>query len=219
MPDVSQTTHDLSQPIETGMPTYPGDPPVTVEPAATYSEDDCRVTALSCGSHTGTHVDAPSHTEPAGRTLESYDVDAFVRDARKVDCRDLGPREPIPAERVPAGDVDCAVFWTGWDEKWGDERYLDHPYLSVAAAERCAERGLAVATDTLNPDPTPTENATADEPTGFAVHHALLGAECLIFENLANLGAVPDRFELRAYPIRLGGDGAPVRAVGVAEVE
>jgi kynurenine formamidase len=215
MPDHSRTTHDLSQPFETGMQTYPGDPAVSLEPAATYSADDCRVTALSCGSHTGTHVDAPSHTEPAGRPLDSFDLGAFVLDARTVDCRDLGPREAIPAARVPAGDADCAVFWTGWDEHWDEERYLDHPYLSVAAAERCAEHGLAVATDTLNPDPTPSVNATDEEPTGFGVHHALLGAECLIFENLANLGAVPDRFELRAYPIRLEGDGAPVRAVGV----
>lgn len=207
--------HDLSQPIETGMSTYPGDPEVSLEPAATFSEDDCRVTALSCGSHTGTHVDAPSHTEAAGRTLDSFDMAEFVLDARKVDCRGLDPREPIPAARIPSADADCAVFWTGWDEHWGKGSYLDHPYLSVAAAERCAERGLAVATDTLNPDPTPTAKATDDEPTEFAVHHALLGANCLVFENLANLGAVPDRFELRAYPIRLGGDGAPVRAVGV----
>jgi len=207
--------HDLSQPIETGMSTYPGDPEVSVQPAATYPEDDCRVSELSCGSHTGTHVDAPSHTERDGKTLDSYDLERFVLDGRTVDCRDLDPREPIPADRVPGADADCAVFWTGWDEHWGDDRYLDHPYLSVAAAERCAERGLAVATDTLNPDPTPTDRATDDEPTGFAVHHALLGADCLIFENLTNLGAVPERFQLRAYPLKLGGDGAPVRAVGV----
>lgn len=207
--------HDLSQPIETGMPTYAGDPEVSVEAAATYPEDNCRVSALSCGSHTGTHVDAPSHTEEDGRPLDGYDLDRFVLEARKVDCRDLDAREPIPADRVPDGEADCAVFWTGWDDHWGEARYLDHPYLSVAAAERCAERGLAVATDTLNPDPTPTDRATDDEPTGFAVHHVLLGADCLIFENLADLGSVPERFELRAYPLKLGGDGAPVRAVGV----
>lgn len=209
--------YDLSQPIETGMPTYPGDPSASVEPAATYPEDGCRVRALACGSHTGTHVDAPSHTEADGRTLDAYNLDRFVLDAVRVDCRDLGAREAIPADRVPSGDADCAVFWTDWDEYWGESAYLDHPYLSVEAAERCAARGLAVATDTLNPDPTPTENAGDDEPDGFAVHHALLGEDCLIFENLTNLGAVSDRFELRAYPLKLGGDGAPVRAVGVPE--
>ncbi|AEN06929.1 cyclase family protein [Halolamina sp.] len=213
--------YDLSQPLETGMQTYPGDPEVRVEPAATYPEDTCRVEAVSCGSHTGTHVDAPSHTEADGRSLDSYPISAFALDTIRVDCRDLGAREPIPAERVPDGKdaerADCVVFWTGWDEHWGSNEYLDHPSLPPVAAERCAEQGLAVGTDTLNPDPTPTENTASDEPEGFAAHHALLGADCLIFENLSNLGAVGEQFELRAYPIKLGGDGAPVRAVGVPQ--
>ena len=208
--------HDLSQPIETGMQTYPGDPSVRVESAATYPEDGFRVARVACGSHTGTHVDAPAHTEPGGPTLGAFDLADFVRSAVRVDCRDLGARDPIPPERVPDGtDADCAVFWTEWDDHWGEARYLDHPYLSPAAAERCAERGLAVATDTLNPDPTPTDRADEDEPEGFAAHHALLGEGCLVFENLTNLGSVPERFELRAYPLALDGDGAPVRAVGV----
>jgi kynurenine formamidase len=132
-----------------------------------------------------------------------------------VDCRDLGPRDPVPPERVPSANADCAVLWTGWDAHWGRDRYLDHPYLSPAAARRCADRGLAVASDTLNPDPAPTPAATDDEPEGFAAHHALLEADCLVIENLTRLDAVENRFELRAYPLALGGDGAPVRAVGV----
>ncbi|MFB6270576.1 MAG: cyclase family protein, partial [Halobacterium sp.] len=43
----------------------------------------------------------------------------------------------------------------------------------------------------------------------------LLGADCLILENLTGLGAAGDRFELRAYPMALSTDGAPVRAVAV----
>ena len=209
--------HDLTHPLESGMQTYPEDPPVGVAPWATMAEDGYRVSELACGSHTGTHVDAPAHTEPEGRTLDSYPIEAFTRDAVRVDCRDLGAREAIPAERVEAlpAAVDCAVFWTDWDDHWGEERYLDHPFLSVAAAERCAEQGLAVATDTLSPDPTPTPRAGDDEPAGFAVHHALLGAGSLVFENLTNLGAMSEQFELRALPLKLGGDGAPVRAVGV----
>jgi kynurenine formamidase len=208
--------HDLSHRIETGMTTYPGDPDVTLEPAATHDTDGFCVTRLVCGSHAGTHVDAPAHTEPGGPTLAAYPIEAFVRDARRVDCRDLGARDPIDEARVPETDADCLVFHTGWDTHWGTDRYLDHPYLSPAAGERCAELGYAVATDTLSPDPTPTERASADEPDGFPAHHALLGRGLLVFENLRGIGAVPDRFELRAYPLALGGDGAPVRAVGVA---
>jgi len=209
--------HDLTHPIETGMQTYPGDPPVSVEPVATHGADGYRESTLTLGSHAGTHVDAPAHTEPDGPSLGEFDVASFVRTARKVDCRDLGAREAIPADRVPtvAPEVDCLVFRTGWDAHWNTERYLDHPYLSPAAAERCARQGVAVALDTLNPDPTPSDRAGAAEPDGFPAHHAILGAGLLIFENLRNLGAVGERFEFRATPLRVDGDGAPVRAVGV----
>lgn len=210
---------DLTHPIETGMQTYPGDPAVTVQRHTTHEDDGVRVDALECGSHTGTHVDAPAHTEPDGKTLEAYPPERFVFDAVRVDCRDLEAREPIPAARVPDADADLVAFRTGWDAHWGTDRYLEHPYLSPAAAEACADRGFDVAVDALNPDPTPTEDAGADEPDGFPAHHALLGDDLLILENLTNLGAVGERFELRAYPIALASDGAPVRAVGVESVE
>ncbi len=203
------------------MPVYPGDPEVAIRAADTFEADGCRVSELACGSHAGTHVDAPSHTERDGATLDDYPVSAFVRDAVVVDCTDLDAREPIAAGRVPdAGRnsaTDCAVFRTGWDRHWGTDRYRDHPYLSVAAAERCAEQGLAVGIDGFSPDPTPpAEGAlTIGDRDPFGAHHALLGEGVLIFENLANLASVSERFELRGLPIALDGDGAPVRAVAV----
>lgn len=109
--------------------------------------------------------------------------------------------------------------WTGWDEYWGTDRYLDRPCLSPVAAGVCVERRFDVAVDFLNPDPTPTANAGADEPEGFAAHHALLGNDLLILENLTSLEGVEERFRLRAYPISRQSDGAPVRAVGVTEMK
>nr|WP_217920479.1 cyclase family protein [Halolamina sp. CBA1230] len=219
------TMQDLTHPIESGMPVYPGDPAVSVAAADTFAADGCRVSELACGSHAGTHVDAPAHTEEHGDTLDSYPVSAFVRDAVVVDCTDLGAREPIPAERVPGSETapraDCTVFRTDWDRHWGRDRYRNHPYLSVAAAERCAERGLAVGIDAFSPDPTPPAEGEMElgDRAPFGAHHALLGAGVLVFENLTNLEALPERFELRAQPIALGGDGAPVRAVAVAGEE
>jgi kynurenine formamidase len=207
--------YDLTHPIEAGMQTYPGDPEVSVEDAATHDADGYRVSELACGSHTGTHVDAPAHTEAEGRTLDEYPVSSFVLDTALVDCRGLDARESIPPERVPRTDADCLLFRTGWDEHWGTERYLDHPYLSVDAAQRCVNDSYAVAIDTLSPDPTMSPRSTDSERDGFGAHHALLGAGQLVFENLTNLDPLPERFELRAYPLALGGDGAPVRAVGV----
>ncbi|MDS0299251.1 cyclase family protein [Halogeometricum sp. S1BR25-6] len=199
------------------MPTYPGDPAVDVTPHATHGADGYRVSRLELGTHAGTHVDAPSHTEADGRTLDSFDVDRFRFDARVVDCRDVGANGEIPPDAVPASDDDeeergdgggteaMLVFRTGWADEWGTDRMTDHPYLAPETAERCAEAGYHVGTDALSPDPTGAESVPA--------HRALLGSERLIVENLRNLDAVPERFELLALPLRVDADGAPVRAV------
>ncbi|MBX0326030.1 cyclase family protein [Halomicroarcula sp. F13] len=206
--------HDLTQTVKSGMPVYPHDPEVSVEEHATMPEDGYRVMRLDCGSHTGTHVDAPSHTESDGATIDEFPVDRFALDAAVADCRGLDSRSPIGPDHLPVTDADVLVVRTGWDAHWGDAIYRNHPYLTPAAADFCLEQGYDVAVDALNPDPTPTPSAAPDEPAGFPVHHTLLGNDHLIFENLTNLEAVPDRFELLAFPLKVGaGDGAPVRAV------
>jgi kynurenine formamidase len=205
---------NLSHPIETGMPVFPDDPPVSVDEHATVPADGYRVSAVACGSHTGTHVDAPSHTESDGRHLDSFDVERFAFDAVMADCRGRAPRSAIGPDALPATDADLLVVRTGWDDHWGDEQYFDHPYLTPAAAAFCREQGYDLAVDALNPDPTPTADAAPDEPDGFPVHHTLLGADRLIIENLTNLAGLPERFELLAFPIHIAdADGAPVRAV------
>jgi len=224
---------DLSHPVASGMPVFPGDPSVSVDAHATMATDGYRVSSLACGSHTGTHVDAPSHTEADGRTLESFPVSRFVRDAVRVDLRHLSAREPIRPDDLPTVDAEAVVLWTGWDRHWGTDEYLDHPYLTPAAARHCASQGYDVAIDALNVDPTTgaggsgdpdatdgaggssDPDATDDDPDDVVpAHHELLGNERLVVENLTGLDSVPERFELSALPLALaGGDGAPVRAV------
>lgn len=205
---------DLSHAVESGMPVFPDDPPVTVESHATLPEDGYRVSAVACGSHTGTHVDAPSHSEPDGRDIDTVDVGRFTFDAVRADCCGLDPRSPIGPEGLPSTDADLLVVRTGWDDHWGTPAYLQHPFLTPEAARFCVEQEYDVAIDALNVDPTPTGDAIDDEPTGFGAHHALLGNDRLVFENLTNLAGLPERFEVSAFPLKLAdGDGAPVRAV------
>ncbi len=209
--------YDLTHPITDGMQTYPGDPPVRVSQAADMETDGYRATDLHVRSHTGTHVDAPAHTEPDGKSLDAIPIERFVWDAIRVDCRGFDAREAISPDCVPDEAADLVVFWTGWDEHWGTDRYYDHPYLAPETARMCAEHGYDVGVDTINPDPTPSEHERSEEPDGLPAHHALLGEGRLVIENLTGLARLPRRFELRASPLALGGDGGPVRAVGVPD--
>ena len=222
---------DLSRPIETGMPTYPGDPDVTLAPDATHEADGYATSELRTGSHAGTHVDAPRHTLPEGETVDEVDLGRFAFDARLVDLRPLEPREAITAESLPdpnaidAADsaVDLLVLRTGWATHWGSDRYRDHPYLTAAAAERCRTLGVGVGLDTFGPDPTlsaapaseeETGASREDEPDGTPAHDALLSDTLPIVENLCGFDDLPARFRLYAFPLRLrDGDGSPVRAV------
>lgn len=213
---------DLTRRVESGMPTYPGDPDVEITPHATHDADGYRVSRLELGTHAGTHIDAPAHTEPDGATLGSFDVDRFRFDARLVDCRGVDANGAIGPEAVPEADAggerEMLVFRTGWADEWGTDRMTDHPYLAPETAERCAERGYHVGTDALSPDPTGgggDEDESGNDGGGVPAHRALLGSGLLIVENLTNLGSVPERFELLAFPLRVDADGAPVRAVAL----
>ncbi|MFC6824713.1 cyclase family protein [Halopelagius fulvigenes] len=200
------TLVDLTRRVESRMPVYPGDPAVTVEPHADFETDGYRVSRVELGTHAGTHVDAPAHTEPDGDSLDAFDAEDFRFDARLADCRGAGANGTIGPGAVPEDpDAEIVVFRTGWEAEWGTERMTDHPALAPEAARLCAERGYAVATDALSPDPTDGE--------GVPAHRAILGAGLLVVENLRNLDSVPEAFELLALPMRVDADGAPVRAV------
>ncbi|QAU14327.1 cyclase family protein [Halorubrum sp. BOL3-1] len=216
---------DLSRPIETGMPTYPGDPDVTLAPDATHGADGYATSRFRTGTHAGTHVDAPRHTLPEGEAIDERDVGEFAFDARLVDLRPLEQREAIAPEALPDpgaidDDVDLLLLRTGWASHWGSDRYRDHPYLTAATAERCRAADVGVGLDAFGPDPTPTARgdtespaSDGDEPDGTPAHDVLLGDSLPIVENLCGLDDLPTRFRLYAFPLRLrGGDGSPVRA-------
>ncbi|MGK0740530.1 cyclase family protein [Leucobacter sp. Z1108] len=200
------------------MTVYPGDPNVTVTSALTLERDGVAVSVIRCGSHTGTHLDAPAHTIAGGRTMDTVTLEELVGTALVIDAAGdggLSDYEPLSAERlqlsrwhsVPA----IVLIHTGWDQHFGTDRYLRHPFLTRDAAVTLVERGMRVlGVDTLNPDRTPTSMEDAD----FAAHESVLGSDGLIVENLRGLAELGETPRVGFFPMRLGGaDGAPVRAI------
>jgi len=210
---------DLSVPVVSGMPVYPGDPEVEIAPALTVAAEGVNVLGLHLGSQSGTHVDAPFHIDDALPTLDDLPLERFLGPAVVLDARGLPPRAPVtPAMlaavtgRLAPGTV--LLVATGWDEHWGTPEYLTHPYLDAETARLIVAAGVrTVGVDALSVDPTP---APADLPA----HRVLCGAHAVIAENLRGLGPLLDAqaagrpIEVSLFPLRLAGaDGAPVRAV------
>ncbi len=206
---------DLSVPIVTGMPVYPGDPEVEIGPALTVAAEGVNVLGLHLGSQSGTHVDAPFHVDDALPTLDDLPLDRFLGPASIADARGLPPRSPVPIEVVARAlrPGTILLIATGWASRWGSEDYHAHPYLTEETAELIIRSGVrTVGIDALSVDPTPAED--------FPAHRVLCGAHAVIAENLRHLDRLVDHqaagheIEVSLLPLRLpGADGAPVRAV------
>lgn len=204
---------DLSHPIHTGMTVYPGDPEVSIDFGA-GGEGPWRVSALRLGSHSGTHIDAPSHLAPGRLTIDALPLERFVGLGIIFDLQSLDDDAPIALEHLSPAlstprPADFALLRTGWDRHWGREPYLRHPYLSRELAQALAEAGFTlIGVDALNVDSTVQSTSHA--------HEILLGKEILIVENLTGLDRLlaGHIYQFAFFPLRLAGaDGSPVRAL------
>lgn len=77
---------DLTHLISSDMPVYPGTEKPKLEIATTYEEHGFKETLLTFYSHTGTHMDAPSHIFSGKKELDEFEVEAFVGKGFIVDC-------------------------------------------------------------------------------------------------------------------------------------
>ena len=208
---------DLTHTVAPGMPLFPGTPQPQLEAICTHERDGFRETRLALTSHVGTHVDAPAHVLPGGRTLDVLDASAFVGSALVVDCRGLGEGARIEIERVermrPAADgVDFLLFDTGWSEYWGSDAYFGpYPCLSEAVVDyalRTGKKGIGL--DTAGIDPV--------ESLEMPLHRRFFSrGGTLIVENLTNLKNLgAEAFTLAVLPLKYAdADGAPARAVAI----
>lgn len=211
---------DLTVPLHTAMPVWPGDPEVALTPAASVAADGYNLLALRLGSQSGTHVDAPYHVDDALPTLGELPLDRFTGRAVVADLRGLPAGAPITAAHLdPVADAlgpgAVLLLATGWSAYWGTPAYADHPWLHPDAARRAVANGVrTVGIDAPSIDPSGTHpsgtdpsgiNPSGTDPSGIdrfgtgspgppgpalPAHHVLAAAGAVIAENLTNLDAL-----------------------------
>ncbi len=215
---------DLSMTLKNNMIYYPGDPIPEFHPALTFEKDGCRVTELKIGSHTGTHMDAPSHFIKDGKTVDEISLYNCMGRAEIIDCREIKAGEEITKniisnniERIKQAEI--VLLYTGWTEKCTDKDIYNHPYISKETASLLVECNIkAVGVDMLNVDKTITEGEKYTENATEA-HNILLGNGILIVENLVNISAINFKNPFVCFfPLNIkGADGSPVRAIAIEE--
>jgi len=206
---------DLSHTISPDMPVYPGTEPPLFSTACTIEGIGFTEKKITLFSHTGTHMDAPSHIIPGAKTLDQMPPDRFMGKGAVVDLRvNNGSAIDIEHLKPHQGRIERSEFLllhTGWGDLWGEEAYLTgYPVLSHDAATWIAGFSLkGMGADTIS----------ADEPesTTFPIHTIFLERDIVIIENLTNLRALPDtEFVFTCFPLKIEeADGSPVRAVAL----
>ena len=201
---------EVSVLLRTGMPHWPGDPPVDIRRVQDMDRGDvANVSALSMGSHTGTHMDAPLHFVPAGAGIADMDLTATVGRARVIAIEDHSVIRRAELERHEIKTGERVLFKTVNSERnWARDSFAeDFVYVSEEAARFLASRRVRV----VGVDYLSVGGFGAD---GAATHRALLEAGVWIIEGLDLSSVDPGGYDLICLPLRVAdADGAPARAV------
>jgi len=199
--------HDISRPIHTGMPRWPGDTPAEFKLVATISAGSAvNVGRLQLSVHTGTHADAPYHYNQAGARMDQVPVETYVGPARVVDVRG---HATITIALLSAFDFSTTPRVLFKSDTWTDPDYFPDswPLLAANVPAWLGARGVKlVGLDVPSVDHLTSKN--------LPIHHALDAAGLVILENLDLRTVAPGVYELIALPLKIkDGDGSPVRAV------
>lgn len=201
---------DLTHVINEDMPVYPGTEKPVLDRKYSIKEYGFSETILTMFSHTGTHIDSPSHMVENGKMLESYDVDYFIGSAYILDISVKIPSvDDLKNHKSEFDNVNYIILKTNWSGKWGSEEYYENfPVLSVEATKYLLSLGIrGFGIDAISVDPVGSE--------AFENHMQIFAKECIIIENLKNLDKIKDnKFEIIAMPLKLkDSDGISARVL------
>ena len=202
---------DISLPLCSRTPVWPG----STEFELTFEKrldagDDCNNTRMACDTHTGTHIDAPSHFIAGGRTVDDLSLDILIGPATVSSLPDI--------DDISAADLQCLslppdtkrlLLRTRNSKLWQSgvgTFQKDFVGLVADAAEWIVEKGIRlVGVDYLS---------VASFRDIQKTHRILLDGGVVLLEGI-NLYHVDAReYELICLPLYLiGAEGAPARAV------
>jgi len=216
---------DVTVPISSFTPIFPGDPEPSIERVCTLEKDGCAVSRLSFGSHTGTHVDAPSHILKDGFSVDRLDIESLMGKAVVLDFSQINGAltgnildKAYPDRRVTESvsvlllktkasfqnekNPEISGFQVGGLDKGEESAYLD----ATAAAWIVRNGFKTVGIDSFSVDSLSSESMPA--------HHKLLSNNVNIVECLDLSSVETGMYFFLCLPLKVEGcDGAPARAL------
>lgn len=203
--------HDISMELRPGMLHWPD----TATPEVTWEARIAHgalydVSRWLLGSHSGTHLDAPSHFLAGAPEAATVDLARLVGPARVVDIADeVAAIDQAVIEALELSGVRRVLFRTSNSRSRLHHSVFDVDYVAFTGdgAEALVNSGV----ETVGIDYLSVERYGQPEPVA---HLALLGAGIAVIEGCDLRGVSPGDYFLCCLPIRLvGSEAAPARAV------
>src|SRR5581483_4560605 len=111
---------DLSVLLNEQTPVYPGDAKFQLQQAGTFETHGFADSVVSFNNHNGTHVDAPSHMFPDGKSLDQFPIEHFTGPGVLIDARDGFDIGKVHSAKIKEGEI--VLFLTG--AEFGSKAYF-----------------------------------------------------------------------------------------------
>lgn len=201
---------DISWPISKATTGYKDRSIINIDEVKNFNRDGARETSIHLSSHSGTHVDAPSHFLREGKTIDELSLDRLIGDCIVLDvtvCLERITRDCLEQydSQITAGSI--VLLRTTNSDIAATDKFSPHfVYLEASGAHYLVEKKVkAVGIDYLG-----IEHSQPGHPT----HESLLDGDVAIIEGL-RLGHVqPGNYFFVCLPLNMIGlEAAPARAI------
>ncbi len=204
--------YDISWPISQATTEYKNKGTIQLSAVKSFDRDRVRDSAITFGTHTGTHVDAPAHFLKDGKTIDEISIERLIGGAVVLDLLTVTEsitEQDLKRHEFHEGDI---VLLRTANSAGGptDEFNPDFVYLAPSGARYLVEKGVkAVGIDYLG-----IERGDPDHPT----HTILMAADIAIIEGLRLFHVQPGVYFMICLPIAIIGlEAAPARAILMVE--
>jgi len=192
--------------------------------------DPFQITWIGWAVHGFTHMDAPRHMLPDGKTTSDIPLETVIGTCAVFDLSGIAANTPISPQMladanptVRSGDI--ALFKTEWDVRYSyatTDFWTQAPYMTRDAAQWLLAQGIKAAAFDFPQDYVIRLllDGTVAPMEEFVTHDVLLRNEVILVEYLCNTKQVTSpRTQLYVLPLKIPhADGAPARVIAVEEV-